>query len=465
MPITRLTIPGTILGNIGEWCDVDVMGQSAVYGELIRPGTLMLFHVQGEDLLAEAALDLMRWGLYLRIAVDGSGRSAAVAQDGRDKNPDTGQYYPAIVVIYDGTRIFEVPGAPPAYGQNCVEVVGKPSGGWWLWVQTSKFTFWRADLSPAGALDGHEYQIPLPEGTSQGFTQGSVDGTIRFLDPWRFTTPGMVCPNDAAGLVVGQNTSGKDRIVGTLGAGLFTVHRGPSFEPHIVSRDGMHWLACARTPEGPSLLLLEAPFALEAAEPPPAPDPIPVPIPVPPQENQPMDMPTQVEAEIERFVRLRPPPLTMPNSGEKDEAFRTYTGELASHLAWKFGPHWGTKRASSGRPNAKDSVAFQDERILYGFDIFSGVGTNSTRLQIATRGVNLTDPLPENENTGDQVFVAPPAFDTPAPKDWLSFVTPAPDPQPPTDPLPPTPSDVLPLLQQMLAEQREFQTYVRSRLR
>lgn len=445
----------------GEYVDVDWSPHDGLFmaAAIQQPGRIVVGDVQmiggRYEMLPLAWLQMGRWCLFLRMAVDDGGWAAMVMQDGRDKRPD-GTFHPAPIVIFNGSNaIMEVTSesTPPAFGEQGVEIVNR-GNGWWVFIQVDPQQFFRGHLTRDGRWGQRDFfPIPLPFGTSQGFSDGTKEGHIRFRDQWRLAYSGIIWPSEAGGIAIGQNLEGPDRIRGRRQPPpdaegkqpppeFFTVYRGAAFEPHLVYNGAGAWMAAARTPAGPAVVLLQEPFVPEATvpnePPPPPPPPPPDPEPEPEKENPPMDMPTAVREEVVRFVTQRPPNFTMQHGDAKDEHFREYTGELASHLAFKFGPNWGTKRASNGRPNSKDSIAFQDDRILYGFDIFTGVGTNNTRLQIGTRGKNLTDPLPENEMTGNQVFVAPPAFGTPEPKNWLAGSVDPPtdpgEPDPPTDP-------------------------------
>lgn len=439
MAITKLTVPRFPSWPPGEWCDVDAYGAHVVLGEMIKPGRLMLYTVDGDTLIPEGALDLGRWGLFLRIALEGGGRVAAIAQDGRDPQPGTNGY-PAILVIHDGERIFEVHGCPPAFGEGCVEVVGKPGGGWWVWVQTSKFTFWRADLSPAGAIDGREFQVPLPEGTSQGFTQGNSDGTIRFLDTWRNTTPGMVIPNDAAGLTVGQNTTGRDRLVGTIGQGLFTVHRGTAFTPHVVLAPA-GWIVCARTAEGPALLRLQPPFTLEAAEPPPGPELPSNPPPVdPPKEEPPVEIPDHFA--VVKNVSDEHPALLAANS---PESMTELLWRIADELHRNFDGRWGLLQKSAGENHTTigglmvgvDSLAFKGSDQIV--DIFRAAYDGPGQGGL-TWGID--DRRPSN------TWVAPPVFAASSPETPMPGEPGTPTP---TQPPPATSGEVVDLLKTIAA--------------
>ncbi len=275
----------------GEWCDVDYSptGDSWVFASLEQPGTIVVRKSSSDSrttLSDISSFALGRWGLYLRAAADGQGNVCCVLQDGRDRNPATGQYYPAICVIFprDGAP-FEV-GCPagPAFGQNAVEVVGFDSDGWLVYVVTGPTTFWEATLGRDGA-----WKVPTvrtwPQ-TSQGF----ADDDDR-MDDVRASVPGMVCPSAVDGVVVGQ-AGEPDRIRGLHHGVYFTVLAGAAFEPHLASDGQGRWMACARTPQGAALVALAAPFEPET-EPEPEPKPIPdTPPPDPEPEKEPDVLPT-----------------------------------------------------------------------------------------------------------------------------------------------------------------------------
>lgn len=270
----------------GEWADVDWSPADGdfVFARLERPGIL---HVQRQS------FSLGRWGLYLRAAADWAGNVCCVLQDARDRNPATGQFYPAIIVLFptDG-QPREIPcPAGPAFGQNCVEVWrGSGTFNFNVVVQTSPTTYWWGGLTqdPVDrAMWGWFDEMPgidMPA-TSQGF----ADKQQR-TDDVRFSVPGMVCPSTVSGLSIGQNTDGADRLRGLYAGRYFTALQGTAFEPHLASDGQARWMGCARTPQGAALFSLVPPF--EAEQRPPDPPPPPPPPPDPPQEPPPMPVPT-----------------------------------------------------------------------------------------------------------------------------------------------------------------------------
>jgi hypothetical protein len=257
---------------LGEWCDVDWSPADGafVFAREERPGVIALSRLDtlGNLVAATRRYALPAWGLYLRCAADGAGNVCCVLQDGRDRNPATGQFYPAICVLFPKEGPPREIGCPagPAFGQNAVEVDGHAEG-FFVYVVTSAVRYWHGNLSSVGAWEW------AGDGSWPQTSQGFADGEAR-MDDVRLSVPGMVCPSTANGLSLGQNTSGPDRLVARQGDVLFTALPGVAFEPHLVSDGQGHWMGCARTPQGAALFTLAAPF--EADTPPPEP-PTPLP--------------------------------------------------------------------------------------------------------------------------------------------------------------------------------------------
>lgn len=254
----------------GEWCDVDwsPSEKAFIFASLEQPSRLVVVGTTYSEWTRGTFLDLGRWGLYLRAAADGAGNVCCVLQDGRDRNPATGQFYPAIVVLFpkDGPpREIPCP-AGPAFGQNAVEVLHYEEypDGWVVYVVTSPSTYWMGYLGAGGVWRGQETGA-WPQ-TSQGF----ADGPER-MDDVRASVPGMVCPSTVGGISIGQ-AGEPDRIRGLHNGVYFTALPGPGFEPHLVSDGQGHWMGCARTPQGAALFTLAPPFEAEQAPPKPADD-------------------------------------------------------------------------------------------------------------------------------------------------------------------------------------------------
>lgn len=434
MPVSRLTVP-LHAGVPGEWCDVDYNPRThvAMLGAMHQPSTLVLY-VVSEPCVPEAAINLGRWGLYLRMGIDDAGRVGVIMQDGRPVPP----FHPAIVVIYGEGGIREIACPVSAFGQNCVEIVGLENG-WLVWVLVDPVTVWRANLSWDGQWS-NERRFTVPQ-TSQGFTDGERNGTIRMLDAWRFVYPGMVCPAEDLGLVVGQ-AGDPDRMVGQVigDPKLFTVHRGTALEPHVVGIAEHRWLACARSGDGPVVVALQAPFQAEAPPPPPPPPP-----PDPQPEPEPEEPTVSIPNHFDTAQRV---------AAQHEHLLKANTPEACTELLWRIidalnrrDQMWGLVSKSAGEKHCiigGERVAI--DAITYGnapevVDIFVGAhdAPNPTSLswQIHPR-------RPSN------VRVTPPPFqgEAPGPRPEPE-PEPGPDPKP-TDPRPPAPVDFGPLLAELM---------------
>lgn len=412
----------------GEWCDVDwsPWDRCFVFAYLQRPGAVVLRRVFEGNTEQVDAIDLGRWGLYLRCAADGAGNVLCVLQDWRDRNPATGQFYSAIVVLFpkDGPpREIPCP-AGPAFGQNAVEVTRwEGVEAFFVRVVTSPTTFWQGTLNSSGVW---VWQLARTwDATSQGF----ADGDDR-MDDVRASVPGMVCPSTADGLSIGQ-WGDPDRIRGLHQGVYFTVFPGVAFEPHVVSDGAGTWLACARTPEGAKLARLVPPFEAEQVVPipqPPEPPPPDVPDPPPPTGETGMQLPENVRAIRARYVARFPVPQGDPGEAI-EEAARQWSRNFSQQVRFETGDaRWGMKNAGGGRPTSKDTIAYDlgDGRIRI-WDLISAVGTGQGRL--------VEDP--RSEDITGQVFEPQP------PVDHLGVGQPQEPDQPgPTDPPPPTGTDL-----------------------
>lgn len=248
----------------GEWCDVDYspVDGAFMFARLEQPGRVIVTKTTFSAWVYGKYLDIGRWGLYLRAAADGQGNVCVVLQDGRDRNPETGQFYPAIVVLFprDGSpREIACP-AGPAFGQNAVEVV-RAGYGWTVYVALSDTTYWYGWLSEDGRW------LAAQSATWAATSQGFADAPQR-MDDVRNSVPGMVCPSTVGGLSIGQ-AGEPDRIRGLHQGVYFTVLAGAGFEPHLASDGQGRWMACARTPQGAARVALAAPFEPEPRPPEP----------------------------------------------------------------------------------------------------------------------------------------------------------------------------------------------------
>lgn len=422
-------------GALGEYVDADwnLAERCFDVATIARPHRVALLRVAGETLAEIAHLAIDRWGLYLRHAVDGGGRSAIVLQDGRDIPPGR-PGFPAVVLVFDGRHLREVPCPEIAVGQNCVEVVGV-TVGWRVWIQTSPETVWRATLTLDGRwVDQQVFSVrELTEHfqvtTSQGFAQGYPDGRVRLLDQWRAAYAGLACPNEDLGIVVGQNADdGPDRLRARHDGGpIFVPYRGTAHEPHVVAGGG-RWLLTARTPAGPAVVLMAPPFQPEIVEPPAPPPTQPPPKPDPKPEEPTVQIPDHLH--LVREVSDAHPHLLEQN-----------TRETMTELLWRVAvalhahdPLWGllSKSASenhtviAGQQVAVDALAYGTSNEIV--DIFraawDGPGTGGLTWNV-------------DERRPSNVRVTPPPFPGQEPKPDPEPEPKPPVPNPPTTPNPP----------------------------
>lgn len=103
-----------------------------------------------------------------------------------------------------------------------------------------------------------------------------------------------------------------------------------------------------------------------------------------------------------------------------DDDRRSLTQKIAEQVAYELGPRWGQKRADPGRPISKDTLAFNGDDQLHGWDLFNG----------STRAANqFPEEVPPHEMK-EQVFVPViPTNHLGAPQ-----APPAPEPQPAPQP-------------------------------
>jgi hypothetical protein len=93
----------------------------------------------------------------------------------------------------------------------------------------------------------------------------------------------------------------------------------------------------------------------------------------------------------------------MEPGSSKDEVFRNWCARFARQLVFSEpSKGWGVKRSSEGAPIGKDTVANNSGGVLLAWDLFGGVGTDST---------TVVD-NPDSINIAGQVFVAVEAFDS-----------------------------------------------------
>jgi hypothetical protein len=178
-----------------------------------------------------------------------------------------------------------------------------------------------------------------------------------------------------------------------------------------------------------SAQLASLPF-VGKGQPPVTPIPPPVtPSPQPPKpEPKPMNMslPTNVKQIRDRFVAQFPVPHMGPDAIKSDDAFenvcRAWIRRLTEQVVYETrDAEWGVKNAGGGRPQSKDSLAWNVNGRLINYDLLSGVGTGHPTLV----------GNPEGEDITGQVFMPVEAHD------YLGHGQPA-DPPPPVV-VPPTP--------------------------
>lgn len=130
-----------------------------------------------------------------------------------------------------------------------------------------------------------------------------------------------------------------------------------------------------------------------------------------------MRLPAQVIDTRNKMFAKFPLSLGMLPGDAKDNLFRDWCIQLAKQLNFSFPDQgWGVKKADSGRPISKDTIAkLESGRILI-WDLFSGVGTSST--------TTVNDP--DSQDVTGQVFVSVGA------QDFLGITPPTPgNPDPP----------------------------------
>lgn len=130
------------------------------------------------------------------------------------------------------------------------------------------------------------------------------------------------------------------------------------------------------------------------------------------------NLPSAVKQRIKDFTAKFPIPQGNPSDPTWDDTIRTYTLKICSQITNDFGVSYGAKRADSGRPISKDSLAFTPSADgLWSWDLFIGTGTGQPRLADE----------PSFNDIPDQVFVAV------TPHDYIGGTAPGPDPIPPVD--------------------------------
>jgi hypothetical protein len=140
------------------------------------------------------------------------------------------------------------------------------------------------------------------------------------------------------------------------------------------------------------------------------------------------DFPAAVKAIRDRYVGRFPvpqghgpedfDPATGGASGVFEDKARVWVRGLAEQVRFETrDARWGVKNAGGGRPQSKDSLTFNADR-LWNYDLLSGVGTGHPTLV----------PTPAAEDITGQVFIAV------DPVDHLGDAPAPPDPPPPPPP-------------------------------
>ena len=134
-----------------------------------------------------------------------------------------------------------------------------------------------------------------------------------------------------------------------------------------------------------------------------------------------MELPIEVLSTILATAKVFPPPQGQPGAAHDDKC-RAWSAKVAEQVAFDHGRAWGVKRASSGRPQCKDCIAWNgDARGLHGWDLLVGAGTGKPKLA--------DDPA--HHFIPDQVFIPV------TPTDHLGGTEPEPEPEPLPTPTPP----------------------------
>lgn len=126
-----------------------------------------------------------------------------------------------------------------------------------------------------------------------------------------------------------------------------------------------------------------------------------------------MQLPDSVKNIRTRYVAAFPVPQGAPGEAFEDTA-RQWSIRFAEQVAYEQGPSWGMKRADPNRPISKDTIAQSVDGHLLIWDLLTGTGTGSPRL----------NENPESEDITGQVFVPV------TPTNHLGTPAPAPQPTP-----------------------------------
>jgi hypothetical protein len=147
-----------------------------------------------------------------------------------------------------------------------------------------------------------------------------------------------------------------------------------------------------------------------------------------------MQLPDAVKYLRGLYVARFPIPAGPPGEPHEENC-RQWSIRFAEQVAYNFpGQGWGMKRAGPGRPISKDTIAQRiDGEHLRIWDLLTGTGTGDPRL----------NDNPESEELTGQTFV--PVAST----NHLKLQVP--NPEPPTTPTPPAPTDLSAILERLAA--------------
>jgi hypothetical protein len=355
----------------GEWCDVAPHPEGYAFVALEQPGVAVA-RVNGQERWRHQ----VGWGLGLTITVRPDGAIVCAHQD----------HATGALTIFDGTRVRT---AGPAFGQNGAEFA--PDGR--LLVMRDPDTYEILTLGPdLGVVAAESHQVPFGT-TSQGFLD---EPELRFTDLGRFAVPGLLLPNVAGVLSLGQHPEDPPRLAVVHGGQRTVVYEGLAYEPHVIEVAG-GWVAAARTSKGALLLRLALPFAPDV--PPPAPPPPPPP---PTPEKPRVQIPDHFDTLL--AVSAAHPHLLAENS----RASMTELLWRAAYALQSRDPNWGLLSKSAGENHteipgagrvAVDALAYgaSDEIVDIFRAAYDGPGTGGLTWSIDHRrpsNVRVSVPAP-----------------------------------------------------------------------
>lgn len=97
-----------------------------------------------------------------------------------------------------------------------------------------------------------------------------------------------------------------------------------------------------------------------------------------------------------------------------DDDRRSLTQKIAEQVAYELGPRWGQKRADPGRPLSKDTLAFNGDDQLHGWDLFNGTTREANQFPDEINPVEMKEQVfvlvtPTNHLGAPSAPSAPPA--------------------------------------------------------